>query len=69
MHQGSRLLLCSITLLPIFRAASTVIPLVPKAIFTLSIQPDYGLPRTRPSFTSTINRYKQAIKKYNNNIP
>ena len=45
MHQGS-------PLLPIFRAASTVIPLLPKAIFTPSIQPNLGLPRTSPPLTS-----------------
>ena len=37
------------------RAASTVIPLLPKATFTTSIQPNLGLPRTRPPLTSTIN--------------
>ena len=37
------------------RAASTVIPLLPKATFTLSIQPNLGLPRTRPPRTSAIN--------------
>ena len=37
------------------RAASTVIPLLPKATFTPSIQPNIGLPRTRPPLTSGIN--------------
>ena len=36
-------------------AASTVIPLLPKATFTPSIQPNLGLPRTRPPLTSAIN--------------
>ena len=33
-------------------ATSTVIPLLPKATFTLSIQPNLCLPRTRPPLTS-----------------
>ena len=37
------------------RAASTVIPLLPKATFTPSIQPNLRLPRTRPPLTSAIN--------------
>ena len=37
------------------RASSTVIPLLPKATFTPSIQPNLGLPRTRPPLTSAIN--------------
>ena len=37
------------------RAASTVIRLLPKATFTPSIHPNFGLPRTRPSLTSAIN--------------
>ena len=37
------------------RAASTVIPLLPKATFTPTIQLNLGLPRTRPSLTSAIN--------------
>ena len=37
------------------RAASTVIPLSPKATFTPSIQPNLGLPRTRPPLTSASN--------------
>ena len=36
-------------------AASLVIPLLPKAIFTPSIQPNLGLPHTRPPLTSAIN--------------
>ena len=36
-------------------AASTVIPMLPKATITLSIQPNLGLPRTRPPLTSAIN--------------
>ena len=48
MYQGS-------PLFPIFRAASTVIPLLTKATFTPSIQPNLGLPRTRPPLTSAIN--------------
>ena len=35
-----------------WRAASTVINLLPKATFTSSIQPNLGLPRTRPPLTS-----------------
>ena len=35
--------------------ASTVIPLLPKTTFTPSIQPNLGLPRTRPPLTSAIN--------------
>ena len=38
-----------------YRAASTVIPLLPKATFTPSIQPNLGLPRTRPSLTSAVD--------------
>ena len=37
------------------RAASTVIPQLPKATFTPSIQPNLGIPRTRPPLTSAIN--------------
>ena len=37
------------------RAASTVTPLLPKATFTPSIQPNLRLPRTRPPLTSAIN--------------
>ena len=48
MHQGSQLF-------PIFRAVSTIIPLLPKATFTSSIQPNLGLPRTRPPLISAIN--------------
>ena len=33
---------------------STVIPLLPKATFTPSIQPNLGLPRTHPPITSAI---------------
>ena len=40
---------------PVFRAASTVIPLLPKATFTPSIQPNLGLPRTRQPLTLAIN--------------
>ena len=36
-------------------AASTIIPLLPKADFTPSIQPDLGRPRTRLPLTSSIN--------------
>ena len=42
-------------LLPIFgnsRAASSVIPLLPKATFTPSVQPNLGLPRTCSPLTS-----------------
>ena len=35
--------------------ASTVIPLLPKATFTPSIQPNLSLPRTCPPLTSAIN--------------
>ena len=41
-------------LFPIFRAAFTVIPLLPNATVTPSIQPNLGLPRTRPPLTSAI---------------
>ena len=37
------------------RAASTIIPLLPNATFTPSIQHNLGLPRTRPPLTSAIN--------------
>ena len=40
-----------------FHAASTVIPLLPKATFTPSIQPNLGLPHTRPPLTSAINTF------------
>ena len=43
-----------------WRAAFTVIPLLPKATFTPSIQLILGVPRTRPSLTSVINTL-QAI--------
>ena len=38
-----------------WHAASTVIPLLRKATFTPSIQPNIGLPCTRPPLTSAIN--------------
>ena len=38
-----------------YRTASTVIPLLPKVIFTPSVQPNIGLPRTRLPLTSAIN--------------
>ena len=64
MHLGSQLL-------PIFCAVSTVIPLLPKATFTPSIQPNLGLPRTRPPPTSSINtllaiRYSLILSTYPN---
>ena len=37
-----------------WRADTAVIPLLPKATFTPSIQPNLGLPRTRPPLTSAI---------------
>ena len=43
------------------RAASTIIPLLPKAIFTPSTQPNLGLSCTRPPLTSAINTL-QAIR-------
>ena len=39
------------------RAASTVIPLLPKATFTLSIQHNLGLSRTRAPLTSAIDAF------------
>ena len=64
MYQGS----------PLFRAASTVIPLLPyKATFTPSIQPNLGLPRTRPPLTSAINtllaiRYSSILSTCPNHL-
>ena len=43
------------SLFPVFRTTSAVILLLPKAIFTPSIQPNLGLPRTRSPLTSAIN--------------
>ena len=37
------------------RAASTVVPLLPKAIFTPCIQTNLGLPSTRPPLTPAVN--------------
>ena len=56
-----------------WRAASTVIPLLPKATFTPSIQPNLGLPRTRPSLTSEINtvlaiRYSSILSTCPNHL-
>ena len=53
MHKGSPLFLLSSPHSPLCRAASTVVAtprlsLLPKAIFTPSIQPNLCLPRTRP---------------------
>ena len=50
MHQGS-------PVLPVFRSASAVIFLLPKATHTLSIQSNLGLPRTRTPLTSDINTH------------
>ena len=38
-----------------WRAASTVIPLLPKETLTPSIQPNLALPLTRPPLTSAVN--------------
>ena len=55
------------------RAASTVIPLLPKATFTPSIQPNLGLPRTRPPKTSATNtilaiRYSSILSTCPNHL-
>ena len=52
-----------------WRAASTVIILLPKATFTPSILPNLGIPRTRPLLTSAINtllaiRYSSILFTY-----
>ena len=44
------------------RAASAVILLLPKDTFTPSIQPNLGLPGTRPPLTSAINTLLAAIQ-------
>ena len=54
---------------PIFRA----IPLLTKATFTPSIQPNLGLPRTRPPLTSAINtlltiRYSSILTTFPNQL-
>ena len=55
------------------RAAYTVILLLPKATFTPSIQPMFGLPRTRPPLTSAINtllaiRYSSILSTCPNHL-
>ena len=55
------------------RATSTVIPLLPKATFIPSIQPNLGLPGTRPSLTSAINtllamRYSSILSTCPNHL-
>ena len=55
------------------RAASTVIPLLPKATFTPSIQPNPRLPLTRPPLTSAINtllaiRYSSILSTCPNHL-
>ena len=49
------------------RSPSTVIPLLPKATFTPSFQPNLGLPRTRPPLTSAINTLLVIRPFFNNN--
>ena len=56
-----------------WRAASTVIPLLPKATFTPSIQPNLGLPHNRPQLTSAINtllaiRYSSILSTFPNHL-
>ena len=56
-----------------YREASTVTPLLPKATFTPSIQPNLGLPSTRPPLTSTINtllaiRYSSILSTCPNHL-
>ena len=56
-----------------WRAASSVIPLLPKATFTPSIQPNLGLPRTRPPFTFACNtlldiRYSSILNTCQNHL-
>ena len=43
-----------LSLLPIFHAAFTFIPLLPKSTVTRSVQPNLNLPRTRPPFIIII---------------
>ena len=55
------------------RSASTVIPLLPKATCTSSIQHNLGLPRTRPPLTSAINnllaiRYSSILSTCPNHL-
>ena len=55
------------------RAASTVIPLLAKATFRRSIQPNLGLPGTRPILTSAINtllaiRYSSILSTFPNHL-
>ena len=50
MYQGS-------PRFPVFRAAYKVIPRLPNATFTPSIQANLGLPRTNPPLTSAINTF------------
>ena len=55
------------------RAASTVTPLLPKATFTPSIQPNLGLPPTRSPLISAINtllaiRYSSILSTCPNHL-
>ena len=55
------------------RAASTVFSLLPKVTFTPSIQPNLGLPRTRPPLPSAINTlldiwYSSILSKCPNHL-
>ena len=55
------------------RAASIVIPLLPKATFTPSIQPNLGLPLTHPLLTSAIStllaiRYSSILSTCRNHL-
>ena len=69
MHQGSPF----ISIFRHCRAASTVNPQLTKATYTPSMQPNLGLPRTRPPLTSAINtlltiRYSSTISTYPNQL-
>ena len=54
-------------LFPIFLAASTVIPLLPKATFTPTFQPNRGLPRT-PINTLLAIRYSSILSTCPNHL-
>ena len=56
-----------------WHAASTVIPPLPKATFSPSMQPNLGLPRIRPPLTSAINallaiRYWFILSTFQNHL-
>ena len=68
LDQGSRLLPFTLPFFHFYLAASTVISLLPRRIFTISIQPNLSLPRPgpRPPLASAIDTLLARWSRWNN---